>query len=190
MPFAVGSNGDSIGQIIAERMRERLGRPMIIENIGGTDRSIGASRAARAKPDGYTIDTGFLGNHVLNGAFCSLNYDLLNGLRADLAADRGIGFSLCDKDSAGEGPARADCLVDVQSESVGCNRRGRAPLGHRRLSAGNWNTSSGRPLPLQSHRVPGPDGRPDSTSLSIHRTGCRWCGQAASKPLPRQATHV
>jgi tripartite-type tricarboxylate transporter receptor subunit TctC len=48
------------------------------QNIGGADGSIGTGRAARAKPDGYTIDIGFLGNHVLNGAFYSLNYDLLN----------------------------------------------------------------------------------------------------------------
>jgi tripartite-type tricarboxylate transporter receptor subunit TctC len=72
---AAGSNGDSIGRIIAARMRENLGQPIIIENLGGADGSIGAGRAARAKPDGYTIDVGFLGNHVLNGAFYSLNYD-------------------------------------------------------------------------------------------------------------------
>jgi tripartite-type tricarboxylate transporter receptor subunit TctC len=73
---AAGTNSDSIGRIIAERMREKLGRPIIIENIGGADGSIGAGRAARAKPDGYTIDIRFLGNHVLNGAFYSLNYHL------------------------------------------------------------------------------------------------------------------
>src|SRR3974377_114855 len=75
---AAGSTSDVIGRIIAERMREKLGRPIILENIGGADGSIGAGRAARSKPDGYTIDIGFLGNHVLNGAFYSLNYDLLN----------------------------------------------------------------------------------------------------------------
>jgi tripartite-type tricarboxylate transporter receptor subunit TctC len=76
--FAAGSGSDVIGRIIAERMRERLGQPIIIENIAGADGSIGAGRAARAKPDGYTIDIGALPNHVLNGAFYSLNYDLLN----------------------------------------------------------------------------------------------------------------
>jgi tripartite-type tricarboxylate transporter receptor subunit TctC len=35
-------------------------------------------RAVRARPDGYTVDLGFLGTHVLNGAFYSLQYDLLN----------------------------------------------------------------------------------------------------------------
>src|SRR6516164_4419024 len=78
VPAAAGGATDVTGRIVAERMREKLGRPIIIENIGGADGSIGAGRAARAKPDGYTIDFGFLGNHVLNGAFYTLNYDLLN----------------------------------------------------------------------------------------------------------------
>ena len=77
--FAAGSPTDVTGRIIAERMRERLGQPIIIENIGGADGSIGTGRAARAKPDGYTIDIGSINSHVLNGAFYSLNYDLLNG---------------------------------------------------------------------------------------------------------------
>jgi tripartite-type tricarboxylate transporter receptor subunit TctC len=78
VPVAAGSNSDSIGRIIAEPMSKKLGQPIIIENIGGADGSIAAGRAARAKPDGYTIDIGSLGSHVLNGAFYSLNYDLLN----------------------------------------------------------------------------------------------------------------
>src|SRR6516225_6852325 len=73
-----GAGSDPIGRILAERMRSSLRQPIIIENVAGADGSIGAGRAARAKPDGYTIDLGFLGNHVLNGAFYSLNYDLLN----------------------------------------------------------------------------------------------------------------
>jgi tripartite-type tricarboxylate transporter receptor subunit TctC len=79
VPFAAGSAADVYGRIFAERIRERLGQPIIIENIGGADGSIGTGRAARAKPDGYTIEFGGLPNHVLNGAFYSLNYDLLNG---------------------------------------------------------------------------------------------------------------
>ena len=78
VPAAAGSSTDTIGQIIAERMRRSLAQPIIIENVGGADGSVGAGRAARAKPDGYTIDLGYLGNHVLNGAVYSLQYDVLN----------------------------------------------------------------------------------------------------------------
>jgi len=78
VPSAAGAGIDTVGRVVTERMRKSLAQPIIIENIAGADGSIGAGRAARAKPDGYTIDIGFLGNHVLNGAFYSLNYDLLN----------------------------------------------------------------------------------------------------------------
>jgi tripartite-type tricarboxylate transporter receptor subunit TctC len=63
---------------MAERMRRSLGQPIIIENITGADGSIGTGRAARARPDGYTIELGVMATHVLNGAFYSLQYDVLN----------------------------------------------------------------------------------------------------------------
>jgi tripartite-type tricarboxylate transporter receptor subunit TctC len=67
-----------VGRIMAERMRSSLGQPVIIENVTGADGSIGVGRAARATPDGYTIDIGPMSLHVLNGAFYSLPYDVLN----------------------------------------------------------------------------------------------------------------
>jgi tripartite-type tricarboxylate transporter receptor subunit TctC len=78
VPFAAGAAIDTIGRIVAERMRRPLGQPVIVENVSGADGSIGVGRAASARPDGYTIDVGYLGGHVLNGAFYSLRYDVLN----------------------------------------------------------------------------------------------------------------
>ena len=56
VPFAAGGSADTIGRVMAERMRGSLGQPIIIENVSGADGSIGAGRAARARPDGYTIE--------------------------------------------------------------------------------------------------------------------------------------
>jgi tripartite-type tricarboxylate transporter receptor subunit TctC len=78
VPTTAGGTTDVIARILAERMRQSLGQPVIIENIGGADGIIGVGRSARARPDGYTIDLGFLGAHVLNGAFYPLQYDVLN----------------------------------------------------------------------------------------------------------------
>ena len=61
VPFGAGGTNDVAARILAERMRQSLGQPIIIENVGGADGSIGVGRAARARPDGYTIDFGFLG---------------------------------------------------------------------------------------------------------------------------------
>jgi tripartite-type tricarboxylate transporter receptor subunit TctC len=78
VPVGAGGGPDVIGRILAERMRRSLGRPVVIENVIGADGSIGTGRASRARPDGYTIDLGTQSTHVLNGAFYSLRYDVLN----------------------------------------------------------------------------------------------------------------
>jgi tripartite-type tricarboxylate transporter receptor subunit TctC len=78
VPFAAGGPTDVIGRVLAERMRRSLGQPVVIENVTGADGSIGTGRAARARPDGCTIDLGSTSAHVLNGALYSLQYDVLN----------------------------------------------------------------------------------------------------------------
>jgi tripartite-type tricarboxylate transporter receptor subunit TctC len=78
VPFPPGGNVDVVGRVLAERMRGPLGQSIIVENIAGANGSIGVGRTARAQPDGYTIDLGFLGGHVQNGALYSLPYDVLN----------------------------------------------------------------------------------------------------------------
>ncbi|MBV9824647.1 MAG: tripartite tricarboxylate transporter substrate binding protein BugD [Alphaproteobacteria bacterium] len=80
VPAAAGGPLDVVGRVLSVPMRGSLGQPVIIENLSGADGSIGTGRAARAKPDGYTIDLGFMGGNVLNGAFYSLPYDALNDL--------------------------------------------------------------------------------------------------------------
>jgi tripartite-type tricarboxylate transporter receptor subunit TctC len=75
VPFPAGGAADVIARPVAERMRGRIEQPIIIENVGGADGSIGVGRAARARPDGYTLCLGTLGTHVQNGAFYSLPYN-------------------------------------------------------------------------------------------------------------------
>jgi hypothetical protein len=76
--FAPGGSTDVIGRMLAERMGRSLGQTIIIENVSGANGSIGTGRAARARPDGYTISLGPMDTYVLNGAFYSLQYDVLN----------------------------------------------------------------------------------------------------------------
>jgi tripartite-type tricarboxylate transporter receptor subunit TctC len=76
-PFAAGGPTDVIGRVVAERMRRSLGQPVVIENVTGAEGSIGTGRVARAKVDGYTIGLGSVSTHALNGAFYSLQYDVL-----------------------------------------------------------------------------------------------------------------
>jgi tripartite-type tricarboxylate transporter receptor subunit TctC len=78
VPFPPGGPTDMPGRVIAERMGESLGQPVIVENVGGAEGSIGTGRVARANPDGYTLVLGVTNTHVMNGAFYTLSYDVLN----------------------------------------------------------------------------------------------------------------
>jgi tripartite-type tricarboxylate transporter receptor subunit TctC len=73
VPFPPGGATDAIARIISERLRAALGQPVIIENVGGAGGSIGVGRAVRAAPDGYTLNLGQLGLHVMNGAAYDLS---------------------------------------------------------------------------------------------------------------------
>jgi tripartite-type tricarboxylate transporter receptor subunit TctC len=55
VPYAAGGGTDAVGRAIGESMAAALGQQVIIENAGGGGGTIGASRVARAAPDGYTI---------------------------------------------------------------------------------------------------------------------------------------
>ena len=55
VPYAAGGPDDTIARIIAVRMSELLGQQVVIENVGGAGGLTGASRVAKAAPDGYTV---------------------------------------------------------------------------------------------------------------------------------------
>lgn len=75
VPFPPGGSTDSAARIMAERMRENLGQPVVIENVGGAGGSIGVGRLARSQPDGYTFDIGQWDTHV-GSIIYKLDYDL------------------------------------------------------------------------------------------------------------------
>jgi tripartite-type tricarboxylate transporter receptor subunit TctC len=79
--YPPGGSTDVIARLLTEGMRASLGQPVIIENVGGANGSIGAGRVARAAPDGYTLIIGNWNNFVANGALYSLQYDLQNDFK-------------------------------------------------------------------------------------------------------------
>ena len=55
VPFAAGGPTDTVTRLIAQSMGKTLGQQVIVENVGGAGGTIGATRAAKAAPDGYTL---------------------------------------------------------------------------------------------------------------------------------------
>src|SRR6516225_2894448 len=77
VPLATGGSTDVIARIVAEGMRATLGQPVVVENVTGAGGTIGVGRAARAAPDGYTINLGQWGTNMANGAIYPLQYDVI-----------------------------------------------------------------------------------------------------------------
>ena len=55
VPYPAGGGGDSASRILAQKMGEVAGRPVIVENRAGAGGTIGTAAVARAAADGYTV---------------------------------------------------------------------------------------------------------------------------------------
>ena len=55
VPWPAGGITDSAGRIFAQRLAERMGNPVVVENKAGAAGTIGAEQVANAAPDGYTL---------------------------------------------------------------------------------------------------------------------------------------
>src|SRR5688572_20831940 len=54
-PVAAGGSPDVLARLIGEKMRERLGQPVVVDNRAGAGQMIGSDHVAKSAPDGYTI---------------------------------------------------------------------------------------------------------------------------------------
>ena len=76
VPFPPGGSTDILGRSIAQKLQEVLAQPFVVENKGGAGGSIGATEAARAAPDGYTLLMGHIGTLAVNPSlYPDLAYD-------------------------------------------------------------------------------------------------------------------
>ena len=76
VPFPAGGPTDILSRIVAQKMSESWGQPVVVENRPGADTAIGAVQVAKAAPDGYTILAAMDTTLVMNPATkSSLPYD-------------------------------------------------------------------------------------------------------------------
>ena len=66
VPFGAGGTTDILSRVLGERLAERLGQQVIIDNRPGAGGNIAAELTARSAPDGYTIFLGSMGTQSIN----------------------------------------------------------------------------------------------------------------------------
>jgi tripartite-type tricarboxylate transporter receptor subunit TctC len=77
--FPPAGSTDIIARLVGQKLGERLGQQVIIDNRGGAGGTIGTEIAARANADGYTLTMGTTSTHVIAAAvYSKLKYDPVN----------------------------------------------------------------------------------------------------------------
>ena len=66
VPFPPGGSTDMLARFMTQKMGEKLGQPVIVENKPGATGAIGATQVKRAAPDGYTLLTASIGVWAVN----------------------------------------------------------------------------------------------------------------------------
>jgi tripartite-type tricarboxylate transporter receptor subunit TctC len=77
VPFPPAGATDVVGRIVAQKLSERLGQSVVVENRPGAGGSIGSDLVAKSAPDGYTILMATSSTHSIGPVLQKLPYDPL-----------------------------------------------------------------------------------------------------------------
>ena len=75
VPFPAGGTTDALARALGEKLSQRLGQPVIVENRGGAGATLGANYVAKAAPDGYTLLVGAVHHTIATSVYKKLPYD-------------------------------------------------------------------------------------------------------------------
>ena len=87
VPFVAGGPSDIIARLLSQRIGERLGQPVVVENRPGASANLGTEQVAKAPGDGYTLLLGSTYIVVNPSLFKDLRYDVLRDLTPVALAD-------------------------------------------------------------------------------------------------------
>jgi tripartite-type tricarboxylate transporter receptor subunit TctC len=81
VPFGPGGSNDIVGRILAQKMAENLGQPVVVDNRPGAGGMVGTDSVVRSAPDGYTLMIGATSTIAANvGLYPKRGFDPLKHL--------------------------------------------------------------------------------------------------------------
>ncbi len=66
VPQTPGGASDALARIVGQKLSEKLGQPVVIENRAGAGGNIGMDAVAKSPADGYTLLMSYVGSHAIN----------------------------------------------------------------------------------------------------------------------------
>ena len=68
VPQTPGGASDALARIMAQKLSEKWGQPVVVENRAGAGGNIGMDAVAKSPPDGYTLLMSYVGSHAINSS--------------------------------------------------------------------------------------------------------------------------
>lgn len=68
VPQTPGGASDALARIIAQKLSDKWGQPVVVENRPGAGGNVGMEVVANSPADGYTLLMSYVGTHAINGA--------------------------------------------------------------------------------------------------------------------------
>src|SRR5262245_29955661 len=132
--FGPGGGNDLLARLLAQKLSERLGQPVLVENKPGAGAMIATELVAKAVPDGYTLLVGATGAMTINPAvYSKLPYDSLRDF-APIAMIASFPLLLCVK---AEAPVRtlSELVAYCQQNPAQANYASSSAAVHAQISA-------------------------------------------------------
>jgi tripartite-type tricarboxylate transporter receptor subunit TctC len=136
VPYAPGGFADVAARIVAEKLQQRLGQQVIVENRSGGNGFIGTTAGAKAAPDGYTLLTAHTGEFAVSPAVFK---DIPFELERDFESITMISIAPLLVAANAKGPIQSipDLIAAAKAKpnTVGMGTPGTASINHL---AGEW----------------------------------------------------
>ncbi len=79
VPYSPGGTTDLLARLVGQKLSERLGQPVVVDNKPGANGMIGSDLVAKSPADGYTLGIASPGSHAANASlYKAMTYDTVN----------------------------------------------------------------------------------------------------------------
>lgn len=136
VPYPPGGSADILARAVGQKLSDKLGQSVIVENKAGAGTAIGSRFVAESAPDGYTMLMGTVSSHAINPAMSKVGYDAVRDF-ATVAPLGSIPFVLV---------ARPDAPYQTLADVIAAARREPGKIGYASAGPGTSNHLAGEML--------------------------------------------
>lgn len=154
VPFTPGGSTDGMARIAAQRLQERLGQTVVVENRPGGNGTVGGIAVAQAAPDGYTLCASASIQVMARWVMREPGYDPLRDLMPVARTGQGPLLLVINKDLAPTTIAELVAAVRANPRAWTFGTSSLGAAGH--LATVEFNRLSGLDIPIAGYRGTAP----------------------------------